>query len=139
MNRLRLALIVVITVAAVQWIAAGYPSNEYFPARDSWEHRKPAEAGMDAAKLNADGEFMNAHETLSPARDFSDQEIVFGKLLGSIPTERGATNGLIIRHGYIVAEFGETLRPDPTYSVAKSMLSTVAGIAIDRGLIKSVD
>src|SRR5438105_14880714 len=63
----------------------------------------------------------------------------FGKLLGSIPTERGATNGLIIRHGYIVAEFGDTLRPDPTYSVAKSMLSTVAGIAIDRGLIKSVD
>src|SRR5262249_36090487 len=32
-----------------------------------------------------------------------------------------------------------TLRPDPTYSVAKSMLSTVAGIALDRGLIPSVD
>ena len=33
-----------------------------------------------------------------------------------------AANGLIIRRGYIVAEFGDTLRPDPTYSVAKSML-----------------
>jgi hypothetical protein len=44
----------------------------------------------------------------------------FGKLLGSIPTERAATNGLIIRHGYIVGEFGDTLRPDPTYSVARS-------------------
>src|SRR4029077_6515224 len=73
------------------------------------------------------------------ARDFSDQEIIFGKLLGSIPTERGATNGLIVWHGYIVAEFGDTTRPDPTYSVAKSMLSTVAGIALDRGLISSVD
>jgi hypothetical protein len=31
---------------------------------------------------------------------------------------RGAS--LIIRHGYIVGEFGDTLRPDPTYSVAKS-------------------
>ena len=29
----------------------------------------------------------------------------------------------IIRRGYIVAEFGDTLRPDPTYSVAKSMLA----------------
>ena len=78
---------------------------------------------------------MKMHETASPARDFSDQEIVNGKLLASMPTERAATNGLIIRRGYIVAEFGDTVRPDPTYSVAKSMLSTVAGIAVDRGLI----
>src|SRR5207249_11663340 len=28
---------------------------------------------------------------------------------------------------------------DPTYSVAKSMLSTVAGIALDRGLIPNLD
>jgi CubicO group peptidase (beta-lactamase class C family) len=94
---------------------------------------------MDTAKLNDAIEFMKAHETTTPARDFSDQEIIFGKLLGSIPTERGATNGLIIRHGYIVAEFGDTLRPDPTYSVAKSMLSTVAGIALGRGLIPNLD
>src|SRR5262249_33298175 len=63
----------------------------------------------------------------------------FGKLLGSVPTERATTNGLIIRHGYIVSEFGDTMRPDPTYSVAKSMLSTVAGIALQRGLIPSLD
>jgi hypothetical protein len=31
------------------------------------------------------------------------------------------------------------MRPDPTYSVAKSMLSTVAGIALQRGLIPSLD
>ena len=43
---------------------------------------------MDAAKLEAAVAFMKAHETTSPTRDFSDQEIVFGKLLGSIPTER---------------------------------------------------
>ncbi len=38
------------------------------------------------------------------------------------PDRARGTNGLIIRRGYIVAEFGDTLRPDPTYSVAKSML-----------------
>src|SRR4029079_13958297 len=69
----------------------------------------------------------------------SDQEIGNGKLLASIPTERAGTNALVIRHGYIVAEFGDTTRPDPTYSVAKSMLSTVAGIALDRGLIAGLD
>ena len=134
----RVAWVLFISFVAIELVAAR-PSNEYFPPRDSWEHRKAAEVGMDPTKLNAAVEFMKAHETASPARDFSDQEIVFGKLLGSIPTERGATNGVIIRHGYIVAEFGDTLRPDPTYSVAKSMLSTVAGIAVDRGLIRSVD
>src|SRR5881396_3802431 len=145
MTRTRLALVLTIALVAIQLFATGYPYSvqvnrgAYFPSQDHWERRKPADAGMDAAKLNAAVEFMKAHETLSPARDFSDQEIVFGKLLGSIPTERGATNGLIIRHGYIVAEFGDTLRPDPTYSVAKSMLSTVAGIALGRGLIPNLD
>ena len=98
----------------------------YYPPPGQWARKAPAEVGMDAARLNDAVEFMKAHETMSPARDFSDQESVNGKLLASIPTERAATNGLIIRHGYIVAEFGDTLRPDPTYSVAKSMLSTVA-------------
>jgi CubicO group peptidase (beta-lactamase class C family) len=122
-------------------IAAALPSAEtpYYPPAGQWAHKTPAEVGMDPAKLNEAVEFMKAHETNSPTRDFSDQEIVNGKLLASIPTERAATNALIIRHGYIVAEFGDTLRPDPTYSVAKSMLSTVAGIALDRGLIPKLD
>src|SRR5258708_31311487 len=101
----------------------------YFPPAGQWAHKSAAEVGMDPAKLNDAVAFMKTHEATSPPRDFSDQEIVYGKLLGSMPTERAATNALIIRHGYIVAEFGDTARPDPTYSVGKSMLSTVAGIA----------
>lgn len=122
-------------------IVAALPSAQapYYPPAGQWAHKAPAEVGMNAAKLNEAVAFMQAHETTSPARDFSDQEIVNGKLLASIPTERAATNGLIIRHGYIVAEFGDTLRPDPTYSVAKSMLSTVTGIALERGLIPKLD
>jgi CubicO group peptidase (beta-lactamase class C family) len=111
----------------------------YYPPAGQWQHKSPAEVGMDPVKLNAAIEFMKAHETRAPARDFSDQEITNGKLLGSIPTERAGTNALVIRHGYIVAEFGDTTRPDPTYSVAKSMLSTVAGIAVREGLIKNLD
>jgi CubicO group peptidase (beta-lactamase class C family) len=111
----------------------------YYPPAGDWARKSPADAGMDAARLNEAIEFMKTHETASPARDFSDQEVVNGRLLASIPTERAATNGLIIRRGYLVAEFGDTQRADPTYSVAKSMLATVAGVALDRGLIRSLD
>jgi CubicO group peptidase (beta-lactamase class C family) len=111
----------------------------YYPAPGDWARKTPAEVGMDAARLNDAVGFMKSHEAASPAPDFSDQEIVNGKLLASIPTERAGTNGLVIRRGYIVAEFGDTRRPDPTYSVAKSMLATVAGIALDRGMIPNLD
>lgn len=122
-------------------LVLAYPRAEapYYPPAGQWAHKSPAEVGMDAAKLNDALEFMKAHETASPARDFSDQEIVNGRMLASMPTERAATNALVIRHGYIAAEFGDTLRPDPTYSVAKSMLSTIAGIALQKGLIPGLD
>jgi CubicO group peptidase (beta-lactamase class C family) len=64
---------------------------------------------------------------------------VFGKVLGALPAQRAATNGIILRHGYIVAEFGDTKTNDPVYSVAKSFLSTTASIAFAKGLIRSVD
>lgn len=122
-------------------LVVSFPRAEapYVPPSGQWAHKTPAGVGMDAAKLNDALEFMKAHEARSPARDFSDQEVVNGKLLASMPTERAATNALIIRHGYIVAEFGDTVRPDPTYSVAKSMLSTLAGIAQQKGLIPGLD
>jgi CubicO group peptidase (beta-lactamase class C family) len=122
-------------------IGLAFPAAQtaYYPPPGQWARKGPADVGMDAARLNEAVEFMKAHETASPARDFSDQEVVNGKLLASMPTERAATNALIIRRGYIVAEFGDTQRPDPTYSVAKSMVSTVAGIALHRGLIPNLD
>jgi CubicO group peptidase (beta-lactamase class C family) len=135
--RMRRGLIgLTLSLAAVTWLSAQAP---YYPPPGQWAHKSPAEVGMDAAKLDEAIAFMKAHETSTPTRDFSDQEIVNGKLLASIPTERAGTNALVIRHGYIVGEFGDTTRPDPTYSVAKSMLSTVAGIALDRGLIPGLD
>ena len=129
-------------IALAFWlISAASPATQgpYYPPAGQWSHKAPAEVGMDASKLRDAIEFMKAHETRRPTRDFSAQENIFGKLLASMPTRRGATNGVVIRQGYIVAEFGETMRPDPVYSVAKSMLSTVAGIALDRGLISDLD
>ncbi len=109
----------------------------YYPSRDAWERRKPADVGMDETGLNQAVQWAKSHETNRP-KDLSDQVRTFGRLLGPMPAQRGDVNGIIIRHGYIVAEFGDTTRIDPTYSVAKSYLSTLLGLAIDRGLIKNI-
>ena len=54
------------------------------------------------------------------------------------PTKkRGNTNGLIIKDGYIIASWGDTKRVDMTFSVTKSYLSAVTGIAVDKNLIRS--
>ena len=45
--------------------------------------------------------------------DFSDQERIFGTLLGSVPNIRAKTNGVVIYKGYVVAEFGDTTWADP--------------------------
>jgi hypothetical protein len=114
-------------------IVAAQPAV-YYPPAGQWARKAPAEVGMDAAKLQAAIEFAKARETSWP-RDFSTQEKIFGTLLGPIPNSRAGTSGLIIRNGYIVGEFGDTTNVAPTYSVAKSMLATVAGIAVRDRLI----
>jgi CubicO group peptidase (beta-lactamase class C family) len=116
---------------------AATAAGHYYPARDAWAVKAPAEVGMDAALLDEAIAFARANETDRP-KDLSDQEKIFGRLLGPFPEERGEVAGIVLRHGYIVAEFGDTMRVDPTYSVAKSYLSTIAGLAKDRGLIGSL-
>ncbi|MFD2367979.1 serine hydrolase domain-containing protein [Pseudoduganella sp. GCM10020061] len=106
----------------------------YFPPEGTWARKSAAEMGMDPAALAAAISYAQSRET-ERAIDFSDQEKTFGTLLGSMPTKRARTNGVVIYKGYVVAEFGETTAVDPTYSVAKSMLATVAGIGVRDGRI----
>jgi len=53
--------------------------------------------------------------------------------------ERGKPAGIILKNGYIVAQWGDVKRVDMTFSVSKSFLSTVAGLAADDHLIKNID
>ena len=125
--------------AALIWLLAipallAQSKGTYFPAAGTWQHKAPNEVGMDAAKL---GEALEWAKTHGSKWDYDvDQVRVFGKTLGSLPASRAVTNGLILRHGYIVGEFGDTKTNDPVYSVAKSFLSTTASIAFAKGLIK---
>jgi hypothetical protein len=100
-------------------ITAQTQSATYYPPSGAWARKTPAEVGMDAAKLAAAMEFAKARETNWP-RDFSTQEKIFGRMLGSVPLQRTGTNGVIVRHGYIVGEFGDTAATGPTYSVARA-------------------
>jgi CubicO group peptidase (beta-lactamase class C family) len=60
------------------------------------------------------------------------------KILGPMK-QRGKPAGLIIKNGYIVAQWGDLQRVDMTFSVTKSYLSTIAGLAVDNRMIRSVD
>ena len=68
-----------------------------------------------------------------------DQAKALGPVLGPIPKTHAATNGFVVRHGYIASEFGDTRAVDPVYSMAKSFVSTTAGLAVTKGLIKDVN
>jgi CubicO group peptidase (beta-lactamase class C family) len=135
-------LLVLATVVATSPVAA--QPAPYLPGRgDAWERRSPARVGMDAALLDSAVAFAVASESPAPR----DLEIAHHQTFGREPfgepvgpfAERGAPTGIVLRHGYIVAEWGDPHRVDMTFSVTKSFLSTVVGVALDRGLIRSVD
>ncbi len=110
----------------------------YYPGPgEGWQRRRAEDLGMDGALLDQAVAYAKTQASTIPA-DFSTQVETFGRVLGPLPKMRGETNGIIIRHGYIAAEWGDTQRIDPTYSAAKSFLSTLCGLAVDRGMIKSV-
>jgi CubicO group peptidase (beta-lactamase class C family) len=140
MNRRQPARVYLFAIALLAGLFTTLPAQnraKYFPPAGKWERKSPAEVGMDPVKLK---EAVDFALTRASAWDFEkDQQRTFGTPLGPVPKTRAATNGIIVRHGYIVAEFGDVKANDPVYSVAKSFLSTVAGIAVDRGLIKNVN
>jgi CubicO group peptidase (beta-lactamase class C family) len=135
-RRAALAFGIALALPVASVVAA--PAAPYFPPAGEWARKQPAELGMDPAALDAAVQYAQSHET-ERALDFSDQEATFGTRLGSMPTRRAHTNGVVIYKGFVVAEFGDTSFVDPTYSVAKSMLSTVAGVALRDGRIKQLE
>jgi CubicO group peptidase (beta-lactamase class C family) len=62
----------------------------------------------------------------------------FNEVLGPI-RPRGGPNGLVMRGGAVIARWGDTRQVDFTFSVAKSYLGLLAGIAVSDGLIRELD
>jgi len=118
--------------------------SRYYPPRSGeWKYVSPSEFGINAQKLKAAIEFAKSNEysgskdlRIAILKAFKREPYI--KITG--PTkERGGPAGIILKKGYIISKWGDTKRVDMTFSVTKSYLSTVAGLAIDSGLIKSLD
>ena len=125
--------------------ALAQPAPPYFPDRFEWQHRTPQQVGMDAAALDEALRLVATLENPAPkdqaiawAKTFGSAEPGFGGLIGPTST-RAAINGVIVRRGYVVAEWGDTQRVDMSHSVSKSFLTAVVGLAWQQGLIRNIN
>lgn len=113
----------------------------YFPG-PTWQTRQPAELNLNKIWLDSAARFAQANEN----RSDRDLRVAILKSYVNEPgykiagptKQRGGPAGLVIKNGYIVAQWGDVNRVDMTFSVTKSFLSTVAGLAVDAGLIGAV-
>jgi len=121
---------------------ATFAQREYVPPVGAWDRRTPEQSKLDAAKLKEAVEFAIASESKAPKNLELAHFQTFGREPYGEPVgqfkDRGPATGLIIRNGYIVAEWGDPARVDMTFSVTKSFLSTTVGLAFDRKLIRSL-
>ena len=121
---------------------ATFAQREYVPPVGAWDRRTPEQSKLYAAKLKEAVEFAIASESKAPKNLELAHFQTFGREPYGEPVgqfkDRGPATGLIIRNGYIVAEWGDPARVDMTFSVTKSFLSTTVGLAFDRKLIRSL-
>lgn len=120
----------------------------YFPAPgDAWETVAPEAAGLHPGRLAEAVTFAENTESDWP-RDLNKGEFLpyltkdepkpWGDILGFV-APRGGPAGLFIRGGRIAARWGDPGRADMTFSIAKSYLAILTGLAVAEGLIKDID
>lgn len=118
-----------------------YAQQAYVPEQGA-EWRKAENLKHDQTALQQAVDFAQENE-YSGARDLRRailkgfEREPFHEILG--PTKkRGGPTGMILKDGELVTAWGDTRRVDMTFSVTKSFLSTVAGLAVDNRLIANV-
>ncbi len=116
-----------------------FPPSE---ADGGWRRAAPAALGFDANALARAINYASTSEIDWP-RDVGrmvarDDPPPFNQPIG--PTKpRGGATGVVVRNGVVAAEWGTPNRVDMTFSATKSYLAACIGLALDRGLIDSVD
>lgn len=132
-----------ITAFLLAWsVAHSSLDAQYVPPAGTWERREPGQVGLDSAAVREAIAFAVASESTASRDLLANHERTFGRephggAVGPF-RERGEPSGVIVRNGYIVAEWGDPDRVDVTFSVTKSFLSTTVGLAFDRGLIRDL-
>ena len=113
--------------------------GNYFPPTGDWERKAPADVGVNAERLQAAIDFAIESENPQP-RELSAALLQswgrepHNEIIGPVEP-RGDVTGIIVKDGYIIAEWGDLEAVDMTFSVSKSFLSTTVGLAYDRDLI----
>ena len=135
--------LVTVTLFAFTVSFKGYAQN-YFPGKwGDWEKKNPAELGLNEAKINEAIQFAKDNESTNPRSMEENHYGTFGREpfgYGIGPfKDRGAQTGIIVKDGYIVAEWGEPFRVDMTHSISKSFLTYTVGLAYDQGLIRDAN
>ena len=123
------------------FIFSATAQSTYFPDT-AWKTKTPQELNINKRLLDSAVSFALANENkverdlrIANLKAYSREPGY--EIIGPMK-ERGGPAGLVIKNGYIVARWGDVNRVDMTFSVTKSFLSTVAGLAIDNGLIRNV-
>lgn len=132
----------VLAISFSTLLSAANGQSAYYPDT-AWQTKTPEQLGLKKQWLDSAISFA-LHNENKVERDLRIASLkAFARepayaIIG--PTkERGGPAGLVIKNGFIVAQWGDVNRVDMTFSVTKSFLSTVAGLALDNGLIKGVN
>jgi CubicO group peptidase (beta-lactamase class C family) len=142
-KRVAAAALLLLTFAPAAHAGQSAAQAAYVPGPGGqWERRTPAQVGMDPRMVEEAVAFAKSRESKVPrnlelAHYQSFGREPFGEAVGPFK-ERGDATGVVLMRGYVVAEWGDPARVDMTFSVTKSFLSTTVGLAVDRGLIRSV-
>ena len=139
------ALVTSASMPATAQTRARTSTDLYWPGpRNDWERRTPAQVGMDSAKIQEAIAWLTMPERNGAIPDLERHLRVdfcakepYCDILGPVKPH-GPPSGVILRNGYIVAEWGDPQRIDMTFSVSKSFVSVAWGLAYDRGMIKDV-
>jgi CubicO group peptidase (beta-lactamase class C family) len=97
----------------------------------------PANAIDDAVQFAIDHESTWDREVTANWGVHRDDPPPWNKLLGPVHS-RGPVSGTIVVDGRTLTSWGEPDRADLTFSVAKTYLALLAGVAHDRGLLTDV-
>lgn len=133
-------LLILLTFTAFN---AAAQKGTYYPSAKNWEHKSPSFFSIDSNKIKEAFDYAMAHENTQPKNLWLSQAMQFGKEPFSDPigpmADRGPAAGIIIYKGYIIAEWGDPSSVEMTHSVTKSLVSSVVGLAYEKGLISSLD
>ena len=98
--------------------------------KEAIAYAKSAESEWPKSMTMPDGQFVMTY--------YSGEKAPDSEVLGPV-TPRGGHSGIVYQGGKALAEWGDVGHADMTFSVAKSFLSLLAGLALGDGLIESLD